>query len=285
MPLYQVQLLVHVPDRRHTGKTAFFLVVPRIVAGTERALPGQGTHRSQAGGLPADLDVHAAVGQDRQVSGHVQVVELPAKPRIRIGPAAGGGRQEGSVGTGHEDDVETPRQACLVEIFRDHQAEFPSRSLIAEPVHHRGDVVLAGAGRAVRVIALDPAADEDRGFLAVAEDRVLQDLLSQGKGVGPSGGSSADARFREPAGAGSGTGVVGVVTTAGFAGSAGGMVTGAGAAPEFCRSVLAGIRIGCCAGYVGIYGEGDWAWDVEVKTHSASPRLKRRVHVILPSPI
>src|SRR5947199_314981 len=83
---------------------------------------------------PVSLDVQAAVGDDRQVGGHVQVGELRAEAGVGVGPAAGGGPEEGSIGAGDEDRVETPGQFVGGGLGNE-QAELAGQEFIAEAVH------------------------------------------------------------------------------------------------------------------------------------------------------
>ena len=94
-------------------------------------------------------------------------------------------------------------QFFRVERLGDVQAELAGQDLVAEAVHHRGDVVLAAAGGAVGVVEVDPAGDVDAWLRVRRRRSGFCRIFTLPSGVGPerrSSGRRAGSRLRRYAG-------------------------------------------------------------------------------------
>ena len=170
------------------GKRTVLRVEELVVAGVERPVRGQEAVVADDRVHAADLEVHAAVGEDRQVCRKVQVAEVLTEVRIagRVADATLGLAQC-RVGAGEIPDVEADVELVLLERLLDHQADLVEQELVAEAVLPGLDREYSRAGRRAGVSPLDPAECPDA---AVAEP-VLQTQVSIRNltfetGVGPS---------------------------------------------------------------------------------------------------
>ena len=78
------------------------------------------------------------------MGGDVQIGEAEAEARIGIVVPTRGQIEECSVSAADGDDVEAPVPALLVQRLGNVQAQLTHEGLVAEPVHHGSDVILAG---------------------------------------------------------------------------------------------------------------------------------------------
>ena len=172
-----VQSVGDVQVGQEAGEGTVLRVEELVVAGVERPVGGQEAVVADDRVHAADLHVHAALGEDRQVRRQVQVAEVLTEVRIadRVADAALGLAQ-GRVGTGEVPDVEADVELVLLERLLDHEADLVEQELVAEAVLPGLDGEQAGAGRRAGVAALDPAEGPDA---AVAEQVLEAQVVHQ----------------------------------------------------------------------------------------------------------